>query len=127
MIKFKRRRDTTLFSALHPILIMIFVDLYTYTKDRHNVELVVTQTVSNKFIDQKLKRKSPSHSEHRAIDIRTKDLDVYVLQDILEYINTRPQYQQYKYLSLSGEKRLAYFHIGSAEHIHLCIHSKFKI
>lgn len=127
MIKFKNKRDVKLFSTLHPILIMIFADLYNYTYEKHGVELVVTQTVSNKLIDQKLKRKSPSHSEHRAIDIRTKNLDVYILEDILNYINSKEEYKKYHYVSLSGQNRLAFFHFGTNEHIHLAIHSRYKL
>ena len=128
MIKFKHKRDARLFCSLHPIVIMIFADMYRYAKDNYGIDLVVTQTVSNKFIDQKLKRKSPAHSQGRAIDIRTKDIDVFILNDILRYINNHPKYQKYKYVSLSGEKRLAYYHgeVGKNEHIHLAIHSKYK-
>lgn len=127
MILFKNKKDAELFSSLHPILIMIFADLYSYAWQKHGVLLTVTQTVSNKFIDQKLKRKSPAHSEMRAIDLRTKDLDPFVLADIVDYINHKQEYQQYKYDSLSGEKRLAYFHYGTEEHLHLAIHSRYKL
>ena len=127
MIKFKNSSDIKLFSLMHPILIMIMADLYNYTYDTHGIRLTITQTVTNSFIDRKLKRKSPAHAEHRACDIRTKDLDAFILQDIMNYINNKPEYQKYHYISLSGENRLAYFHIGSAEHLHLAIHSKFAI
>ncbi|MFT5519633.1 MAG: hypothetical protein ACI9IA_000216 [Enterobacterales bacterium] len=127
MISFKTKRDREMFGLLHPILIMIFADVYSYAKERHNIELVVTQTVSNKFIDQKLKRKSPAHSQHRAIDIRTKDLDAFVIKDILLYVNNHIEFSKYRYMSQSGKQRLAYYHVGSAEHIHLAIHSRFAL
>lgn len=125
MIEFKYKKDVKLFSALHPILIMIFSDMWNYAYEKHGVRLVVTQTVSNKLIDQKLKRKSPAHSESRAIDIRSKNLDSFVLNDILLYINSKPEYQKYKYISLSGHKRLAFWHHGTGEHIHVSIHSRY--
>lgn len=127
MIEFKSNRDVKLFSALHPVLIMIFADLYNYAYEKHNVRLVVTQTVTNKFIDQKLKRKSPAHSENRAIDIRTKGVDGFIVDDLKKYINSKIEYKKYHYISNSGKSRLAYWHIGSAEHLHLSIHSKFAI
>lgn len=127
MILFKAKKDIKLFSAMHPILIMIIADLYNYTYETHGVKLTITQTVTDKFIDQRLKRKSPAHSEHRACDIRTKDLDAFVLDDILNYINNKEEYKKYHYISLSGQSRLAYFHIGSAEHLHVALHSRYAI
>lgn len=124
-IPFKYKKDAKLFSALHPIVLMIFTDMWNYAYEKHGVHLTVTQTKSNKFIDQKLKRKSPAHSEGRAIDIRTKDVDSFVLADVLQYINNKKEYKKYHYRSLSGHNRLAYWHKGTAEHIHLCIHAKF--
>ena len=127
MLQFKSKKDIKLFSMVHPILIMIIADLYNYTYEKHGVRLTITQTVTDKFIDQRLKRKSPAHSEHRAVDIRTKDLDAFVLRDILNYINEKEEYKKYHYLSLGGEKRLAYFHIGTFEHLHVALHSRYAI
>ena len=127
MLQFKSKKDIKLFSMVHPILIMIIADLYSYAYEKHGVRLTITQTVTDKFIDQRLKRKSPAHSEHRAVDIRTKDLDAFVLRDILNYINEKEEYKKYHYLSLGGEKRLAYFHIGSAEHLHVALHSRYAV
>lgn len=127
MIPFKNNRDKKLFCSLHPILLMVFIDMWNYAYNKHGVKLMVTDTVSNKMRDKLLKRKSPSHRECRAIDIRTKDVDAFVLQDILEYINNKDEYEGYKYLSYSGEKRLAYYHYGTNEHIHLAVHKIYSI
>ena len=126
-MKFKSKKDKSKFFCLHPAIIMIFADLYNYTFEKHGVELVVTQTVSTPLMDKMLKRVSSAHRECRAIDVRTKDLDVYVLQDIMNYINDKEEYKQYHYVSKSGQKRLAYYHIGTAEHLHIAIHSKYKL
>jgi hypothetical protein len=126
-MEFKHKKDIKLFCSLHPILIMIYSDLFWYTKEKHNVDLVITETVSSFLQDKILKRRSKSHRQCRAIDIRTKNLDVFVLEDILNYINTKEEYKKYHYLSSSGKKRLGYYHIGSAEHIHLSIHSQYAL
>ena len=126
-MKFKNKRDTRLFSTLAAPLVMIYADLYWYAKAKHNIELVITQTVSTSRIDRMLKRVSKSHLERRAIDIRTRDIDAFIVQDLCEYINTKKEYEQFHYLSNSGSNRLAYYHIGSEEHIHLAIHSKYAI
>lgn len=127
MIQFKNNKDRELITYLNPIVIMIFADLCTYAKHRHGIELTVTQTLSTPEIDRRLKRVSPSHTQGRAIDIRTKDIDAFIVKDLVSYINSKPEYQQYHYTSHSGIKRLAYFHIGSAEHIHLAIGSQWAV
>ncbi len=125
-MRFKNKKDTELFSSLHPILIMIYADLNWYAKEKHGVSLVVTQTVSTLKEDMKYKRKSSSHRENRALDIRTLGLDVFVLKDIINYINEKEEYKKFHYLRRSGSRILAYFHMGTAEHIHLAIHSDYK-
>lgn len=125
-MKFKHKRDQMFFSMLHPALIMIFADLAYYAQSTHNIDLIVTDTVSTLGEDMKLGRVSPAHREHRAIDIRTKDLDVFVVQDLVNYINNKKDYHRFHYVSRSGLKRLAYYHTHRGEHIHLAIHSQFK-
>jgi hypothetical protein len=127
MIKFKHDEDKEMFYMLHPALIMIFADMAYYAQAQHNVDLVVTETITTPQEDNELKRTSKSHQQGRAIDIRTRDLSAWVVQDILEYINKKPEYSRFHYLSSSGYKRLAYYHIGNAEHIHLAIHSQYAI
>jgi len=110
-MKFKSEQDKMLFTALHPILIMIYGDLAWYAKSMHGVDLMITQTISTPEQDAKLGRVSKAHQRGLAIDIRTKDLDAFVIDDLQNYLNTKFEYEQYKYLSLSGVYRLAYYHI----------------
>ena len=125
MIKFKNEKDSMLFSLLHPALIMIYCDLFLYAKEKHNVELVITETITTKEQDKALNRTSDAHQKGIAVDIRTKGIDAFIVADIIEYINGRWVYKKYHYVSGSGVNRLAYYHIGSEEHIHLQIHQKF--
>lgn len=124
MIKFKHDSDIKLFHCLHPALIMIFADLANYAQRHHNIDLVVTETVTTAEQDFLLNRTSKAHQECRAIDIRT-DFDVFIVQELIEYINNKPEYLNYHYESYSGAKRLAYYHVGTAAHIHLAIHSQY--
>ncbi len=126
-MKFKNEKDMLLFTSLHPVLVMIYSDLVWYAKSKYNIDLVCTQTISTLKEDQELKRVSSSHREARAIDIRTKDIDAFIVQDLIQYINSKDEYKQYHYMSNNGVMRLAYYHIGNAEHLHLAIHRKFKI
>ena len=127
MINFKHKKDVRLFSALHPILIMIFADLWNYAYEKHGVMLTVTSTVSTSKIDKLLKRVSKSHVEKRAIDIQTVGVNSFVLNDCLNYINNKKEYKKYHYLSKSGFKRLAFWHVTDAEHIHMALHSSYKL
>jgi hypothetical protein len=106
---------------------MIYCDLATYAKDTHGVDLVITQTVTTKEEDDKLGRVSDAHRTHRSLDIRTKDLDTTIVSDIVNYINNKWAYKKYHYVSNNGQTRLAYYHNGSAEHIHLAIHKRYSI
>lgn len=127
---FKYKEDRELFATLNPILIMIVGDLATYAYEKHNINLTITQTVSTIEMDKKLKRKSPAHREKRACDIRTSDIkDGNVIRDLTEYLNNKWAYKKYQYMSKAGVKRLAYWHKmkDGAEHLHIAIHSKYKL
>lgn len=127
MIEFKYKRDQKLLATVHPILLMIFADMWTYAYETHKVRLVVTQTVTTESEDKVMGRTSPAHREKRAIDIRTRDIDSKIVEDIINYINNKWSYKQYHYSSKSGVKRLAYWHIGTAEHLHLAINARYKL
>ena len=125
---FKYEEDRVLFTTLVTPLILIYADLALYAKSKHGIDLVVTETVTTTKQDIKLNRVSNSHNEdeRRALDIRTKDIDAFVVQDLVQYINKKPEYKKYHYLSNSGIYRLAYLHVGTEQHIHLCVHKKFS-
>lgn len=127
LIGFKSENDRTLFSCLHPILIMIFCDLARYAQEKHGFKIIVTQTVTTKEIDFKYNRQSDSHRTCRALDIRTKDMPPQVRNDVLNYINNKEEWKEYHYERRSGGKILAYYHVGTAEHIHLAIHSRYGL
>ncbi len=127
MILFKHDEDKEMFTLLHPALIMIFADMAFYAQSKHGIDLVVTETITTPEQDAILKRKSSAHQKGIAIDIHTKKLCPLAVQDIIKFINSKKEYSKFHYLSNSGIKRLAYYHIGNAEHIHLALHSSFGI
>lgn len=128
MIKFKNKEDQMLFSLLHPYLILVAVDMYIYAKNKHGIDIVFTDTISTPEQDLKLKRKSNSHQYGISLDFRTRDIDAFVLQDIVNYIESKPEYKKYKYLSYSGKKRLIHLHdSGNGHHGHMQIHRKYSI
>ena len=126
MINFKDESERVSFVFLHKALLMIFLDMSVYAEEKHGVDLVVTDTISNPLKDKKLGRTSDSHQMGICIDFRTRDIDPFVLQDIIDYIESKPEYEKYKYLSYSGEKRLVYIHNnGNGEHGHMGINRKY--
>lgn len=128
-MKFKHKKDMSLFFTLHPYLILIFADLNAYAYDKYGIQLTVTATASTLEEDKKLGRVSSSHRNKIALDIRTSDLpDVFIIQDLVNYINSKEEYRDYRYLSNSGVYRLAYFHNNSnGDHIHLALHSRYAL
>jgi hypothetical protein len=123
---FKNEKDRMLFTLLHPALIMIYCDLYLYAKEKHNIELVITETITTPEHDKRLGRVSDSHTKGIALDIRANDLEKKVVKDLVEYINTRWVYKKYHYMARSGAMRLALDHgEGDNYHIHLAIHQKY--
>ena len=128
MIVFKHEKDKDLFYALHTAIILIYVDMANYAEKNFGKEIYITQTISTPEQDKEMGRISDAHQLKIAIDIGTKNLDVYEIQELLEYINNKKDYEEYRYLSYSGVKRLAYFHDnGHGEHIHTQIHKKFAL
>jgi hypothetical protein len=122
---FKHEKDKDLFLGLHPILLMIFFDLRWYAKSHHGIDLIITATSSTKEEDEALGRTSLAHREKIALDIRSKNINTFITNDLINYINDKEEYEEYRYMSFSGISRLAYLHVGSAEHIHLALHSSF--
>ena len=128
-IKFKHDIDRKLFCSLHPALLLVFIDLWNYAYDKYGYEITVTDTVSTLQEDINLGRKSSSHRKCLALDWRTRDIDAFHLQDIIEYIESKPEYDKYKYMSKSGKRRLIYVHNHNknGEHAHMAIHQKYAI
>lgn len=127
-MKFKNKKDQELFFALHPILILIVADMNLYASQNFDTSLTITDTISTKEQDERLGRRSTSHQRGVACDIRTRDLTPNQIDELKDYINSKEEYEDYKYLSFSGEKRLAYFHDnGNGAHFHVQIHSRYSI
>jgi hypothetical protein len=125
-LEFKHIEDSEMFSGLHISLIMVFADFANYAWEKHKWRVQVTDTISTPAEDASLGRVSKSHQRKIALDIRTKDVDIWILQDCIDYIHNKPELDKYKYLSFSGERRFAYIHnSGAGEHMHFAINSKY--
>lgn len=127
MIKFKNHRDSELFASLHPLVIMIFADAFWFAKTKLGKELYITQTKTTIAEDYRLGRVSNSHRTGRAIDIGVRNLTKEEIDQLTSYVNKKKEYRKYKYQARSGAQRLAYYHHGTAPHIHLAIHARYSL
>lgn len=126
MIQFKHENDKEMITTLHLSLLAIFFDFANYAKERHNWDVVVTDTKSTPEEDKKLGRVSDSHQLGISIDFRTIGVDEYVIDDCVDYIESNPKYEKYKYMSFSGVRRLVLLHNnGNGRHGHMQIHKSF--
>ena len=113
---------------VNPLLIMIYADLYCRMFLKFGVKLVLTEAWTTKDEDAAVSRKSTSHFDKRALDIRSNNLTPVMIEFILDYLNNHPEFMKYAYLTRSGILRLAYYHDnGNGKHIHLSIHSRFSL
>lgn len=123
---FKHRKEyhqRILFTHIHPILLCIFLDANRYTYEKYGVYLEITSTISTLEEDLKYGRVSQSHRRKAAIDFTQKS---EIMNDVVNYINSKREFTEYKYLSHSGINRLAYRHNnGNGDHVHLALHSKY--
>lgn len=127
-MNFKHEKDKMLFFKLHPILQLIIMDMNWYSVVNFGIPLTVTATISTELEDKKLGRVSSSHQHGIACDIRARILSKEQQKELSNYINSNKKYVDYKYLSRSGKKRLAFVHDnGNGIHFHTQIHRKFAI
>jgi hypothetical protein len=127
MIEFKNKKDKELFFHLHPALLFIFMDMNWYSVTNFGESLVITDTISTPKEDKKLGRVSDSHQKAICIDIGVRNLNIFQVQELVKYINNKKEYENLKYLSYTGKKRIAYFHNnGNGDHIHTQINKKYS-
>lgn len=126
-MKFKNPHDQDHFFKLHPLLCAIAFEADYFCLQNFRKELVITATLSDLQTDNKLGRVSPSHREARAMDLRTSH---HFTQDeiiaLVDWINNKQEWAHLHYLTQKGFHRLAYYHTGTAPHIHLALHSRFR-
>jgi hypothetical protein len=102
MIKYKTKQVEERASGISKVLFSILIEMGYFCKARGH-DFVVTATLSTPEEDQKLGRKSASHREGRAADIRTRDWPEAFLKTFIEEFEGK--FGDYGAVSASDGKR----------------------
>lgn len=124
-MNFKDKKDMELFFQLHPLVMLVLVDMYSYCYD-NKMPFTLTDTVSTIEEDRELNRVSSSHRTKRAADIRTNQWNHLELKDFVNYFSNK--YKKIAAISGSGKPELIVVHdSGNGMHAHIQIHSRYSL
>jgi len=118
-LRFKHKRDEEMFYSLHPLLCGIVFDI-AYFCIPYNYTPTVTATLSDIEKDRALGRKSSTHREGRAVDLRTRDMPTLLRKNLIEYLTKK--YDSIAAANKIGLKRLV---VDEGDHLHIQIHKKY--
>jgi hypothetical protein len=129
VIKYKYKQDEKLFYCLHPVLIYLFLSVVKPVIESQGIDDITITRTCGDMIDGV--SKTDIHSSGRAIDIRTKDWFADLPEDVATAKKMRIQKklnmllsEKFGAISSSTHERVfAYYHIGTAEHLHIQIGS----
>jgi hypothetical protein len=125
-MEFKHKEDMELFFKLHPLLMIVLTDMYSWCYERE-LPFVITDTISTLEEDKELGRVSSSHRTARAADLRVKDWDIFTANQFKKEFNNK-----YKDIAAIAGKdykpMLVVLHdSGAGYHAHIQIHSSYSI
>jgi hypothetical protein len=121
-LEFKHKIDKENIMDLHPLMIMILMDMSFYAHEKGQ-KLTVTAGVSTKKIDEKLKRVSSSHRTRRAIDLRIRNLPKDFLENFVTHF--RNKYNHLGAISSSNYQQKLI--VWKSDHLHVQLHSKYSL
>ena len=124
-MKFKHKEDMELFFKLHPVLMVILTDMYSYCYE-NKMEFVITDTISTIEEDRRLNRVSSTHRTHRAADLRIRNWNNLEIKDFQNHFNQK--YKDFASLNSDLKPSLVVIHdSGWGTHAHVQIHSRYKL
>ena len=120
MIKFKDEFVEKGWDKIHPITRSIVESIGKWSMQYDNQPITLTETLSTPARDKKLGRVSSSHSEGRAVDIRTRDMSKQKIIDLMQYFSEK--FGHLGFLNKAGIRKLMIYHdSGHGAHLHLAI------
>ena len=124
-MEFKTEKVKERFTDLHPRLQGICLEMAEYCRV-NGMPFVLTETATTFEEDKALGRKSVTHSEGRAVDIRTRDWILPDRQVFMVHFNGR--YGNLGALNSLGDRNLLVYHdSGHGAHIHCQLDTTFKV
>jgi hypothetical protein len=126
MIKYKTKQVEERAPGISKVLFSILIEMGYFCKARGH-DFVVTATLSTLEEDQKLGRKSASHREGRAADVRTRDWPESFLKTFIEEFQGK--FGDYGAVSASDGKRR--FIVNKSKqpqpHLHLQLGREYSV
>lgn len=111
---------------MHPFMQQILNEMLEWLK-AEGVHGVVTETITTLKEDAALGRKSVTHREGRAFDLRTRDWDRKLLKRFLDHFNKK--YGKYGSLGTTTMQPTLLVHhdAGHGEHIHVQLMKQYAV
>ncbi len=111
---------------MHPEVIKIMYEMITWVFHVHEINPVITETVTTREEDKFLGRKSSTHNEGRAFDMRTRDWTKAQITQFREYFNKL--YGHLGALTTKNEPILIVHHdAGHGPHFHVQFNRDFTV
>lgn len=119
MLKFKTKEIEESFKKVSPILQKIVLEMNNWSMTFDNSPIVITEAVTTLEHDKAVNRKSSTHREGRAVDIRCNDWKPEKLADFLILFDAK--YRRYGAVVSEGKRR---FVVAHGEGMNLHIHAQ---
>lgn len=126
-MRFKHDIDKKRFVDL-PFIIKHIAEKSDEWCNEMELEYVITATWSTEIEDKKLKRKSKTHLEKRAIDVSSKGWTNFEISEYIKFLED--EFNKYGAISnVDGKRHVVIFHnSGNGEHFHIQIcRESFKL
>lgn len=108
---------------IHPLLVSIMFDMAWYCEN-NEIPFNITSVIRSPIENARVGGKTKTHETGRAFDISVKGWTVYDIDTFVQTFNKK--YKNDAAISTDGKPRLVVYHIGTAEHLHIQIHSRFS-
>lgn len=103
---------------MHQTISAIMWEMIDYVKDRGHTP-AITATFSTEELDKKLGRKSRTHREGRAFDLRTWDLPEDLVTLMMDHFNTKYGYMGAVSYFTRRPKLIVHHDVGTGAHLHV--------
>lgn len=119
-IKFKSATEQNEWDLIRKRLQTVLIDIAGYF-NANGYDCVLTDLLSEKDENLKLRRVSKSHDEGRAGDIRTRDIPKEFINEVIKHFNNK--YEDWAAISANGGLPclIVYHNNGNGPHFHVQI------